>query len=69
MQRSFFQSHSVAGYYAKVTVEWSAPEGVDMDELDNHCMAEAEELAGELMAEAARKPYQIVCAMRGRSSR
>lgn len=69
MTRSFYQSHECAGFRAKVTIEWAAPEGIDFDELDRSRVDAAEEIAGEMIAVIGPKTYEIVQTMRGRSSK
>lgn len=62
----FFQSHECSGYRAKVTVEWSDPEDI---ELLPERAASAEEIADEVITTLAPKPLEIVQAMLGRRSR
>lgn len=59
----FFQMHQCNGYRAKVTVEWSAPDNI---ELMPERAANAEEIAADVIATLAPKPLAIVQAMLGR---
>lgn len=59
----FFQSHEQNGYWAKITIEWSAPDSI---ELVREREANAEWFAAEALDATFRKPQQIVAAMLGK---
>jgi hypothetical protein len=61
---TFWQTHDCSGYRAKVTIEWSAPENI---ELLPERAEDAEAIADDIMAKLAPGPLEIVRAMMGRS--
>ena len=60
----FFQSHQQNGYRAKITIEWSCPEDV---ELLPERAGNAKYLAAEALEATFKKPLQIVAAMLGKT--
>lgn len=60
----FFISHEQNGYRAKVTIEWAAPDGV---ELLPERASSAEMLADDSLGPLVAAPLDIVLAMQGRS--
>jgi hypothetical protein len=61
-ERSFWQSHEVTGHRAKVTVEWSWPEGTEPPQ---EWLNRAEEIAEDAFAALGPKSYDISLALRG----
>lgn len=61
----FYQIHDTGGYRAKVTIEWSAPDGVEL--LPDRA-GEAEAIAGDALAKIAAAAYEIVQVMLGRKA-
>lgn len=62
----YFQLHECSGYRAKVTIEWTAPDGIEL--LPDRA-GTASDIAGDALAGIARAPFEIVQAMMGRRSR
>jgi hypothetical protein len=62
--KSFWQSHEIAGYRAKVTIEWSWPPERDPPQ---NWLNRAEEIAEEVFSASGPQVYDVVLAMRGRT--
>lgn len=60
--RSYFQSHHVDGYRARVTIEWEMPEDIDPI---GASWERAEDIADKVLAYAGPRMRDIVRSMRG----
>lgn len=60
----FFQSHEQNGYRARITIEWSAPDDIELLP-DRAGMVES--LAAEALDKTFKAPIEIVAAMLGKS--
>jgi hypothetical protein len=63
--RNFHQSHECAGFRAKVTIEWSTPEEIDLDLLPAWRSEMTEDIADSILAFSGPKMRDMVQAMRG----
>jgi hypothetical protein len=65
-KRTFYQSHSCEGFSARVTIEWDIPEKVDETAIPGR-LAEAEDIADEILKFSGNKMRDMVQTMRGYS--
>lgn len=66
MSRTFYQSHSCAGFSARVTIEWDIPKTCDETFIANR-LAAAEDIADQILGFSGSKMRDMVQTMRGYS--